>query len=147
MRCMMMKEMKSMCWNVKYFNYNAKQVEDYNVVAYMKDRIKELKKKYKTKEEFSEYFNTSMMSKYWSRCEWELIIEIENDRVILYPWVGMTNPKNVAIDVTDDNNFDWKIFAEQHIKKQIYKNKAKIDVYDQLKFRWNDFITYVWEYR
>ena len=52
-----------------------------------------------------------------------------------------------GVDVTDDNNFDWKIFAEQHIKKQIYKNKAKIDVYDQLKFRWNDFITYVWEYR
>lgn len=143
----MTKEKKPMCWNVKYFNYNAKQVEDYNVLAYMKDRIKELKKKYKTKEEFSEYFNTSMMSKYWSRCEWELIIEIENDRVILYPWVGMTNPKNVAIDVTDDNNFDWKTFAEQHIKKQIYKNKAKIDVYDQLKFRWNDFITYVWEYK
>ena len=142
-----MKETKSMCWNVKYFNCNAKQVEDYNVLAYMKDRIKELKKKYKTKEEFSEYFNTSMMSKYWSRCEWELIIEIENDRVILYPWVGMTNPKNVAIDVADDNNFDWKIFAEQHIKKQIYKNKAKIDVYDQLKFRWDDFITYVWEYK
>ena len=143
----MRKEKKPMCWNVKYFNYNAKQVEDYNVLAYMKDRIKELKKKHKTKEEFSKYFNTLMMSKYWSRCEWELIVEIENDRVILYPWVGMTNPKNVAIDVTDDNNFDWKIFAEQHIKKQIYKNKAKIDVYDQLKFRWDDFITYVWEYR
>ena len=49
MRCMMMKETKSMCWNVKYFNYNAKQVEDYNVLAYMKDRIKELKKKYNSK--------------------------------------------------------------------------------------------------
>ena len=51
----MRKEKKPMCWNVKYFNYNAKQVEDYNVLAYMKDRIKELKKKYKTKEEFSKY--------------------------------------------------------------------------------------------
>ena len=142
-----MKEKKPMCWNVKYFNYNAKQVEDYNVLAYMKDRTKELKKKYKTKEEFSKYFNRLMLIKYWSRCAWELIIEIENDRVILYPWVGMTNPKNVAIDVTDDNTFDWKTFAEKHIKKQLYYNKAKIDVYEQLNFRWDDFITYVWEYR
>lgn len=143
----MRKEKKPMRWNVKYFNYNAKQVEDYNVLAYMKDRIKELKKKYKTKEEFSKYFNTLMMSKYWSRCKWELIIEIENDRVILYPWVGVVDPKSVALDVTDDNTFDWKTFAEEHIKKQIYYNKAKIDAYEQLKFRWDDFITYVWEYR
>ena len=142
-----MKETKSMCWNVKYFNYNAKQVEDYNVLAYMKDRIKELKKKYKTKEEFSKYFNTLMISKYWNRCEWELIIEIENDRVILYPWVGVAEPKSMALDVTDDNTFDWKTFAEKHIKKQLYYNKAKIDVYEQLNFRWDDFITYVWEYR
>ena len=145
----MTKEKKPMCWNVKYFDYNAKQVEDYNVLAYMKDRIKKLKKKYKTKEEFSEYFNTLMMSKYWSRCEWELIIEIENDRVILYPWVGVVDPKSMAVDVTDNNNntFDWKTFAKEHIKKQVYHNKAKIDAYEQLKFKWDDFITYVWEYR
>ena len=34
--------------------------------------------------------------------------------------------------------------AKEHINKQIYENKAKIDVFDQLEWKWNEFIDYCW---
>ena len=88
-----------------------------------------------------------MMSQYWSRCEYEVIIEIDdNNRIWLKPWVGCVNPDDVKIDVTDDDSFDWKSFAKEHIEKQIYKNEAKIDIFDQLQWKWQEFIDYVWNY-
>ena len=87
------------------------------------------------------------MYRFWSKAEWELIIEcIEDSRVILRPWCGCYNPDEVKIDVTDDTSFDWQGFAAKHIKKQIFKNKAKIDVWDQIEYRWDEFVEYVWEY-
>jgi hypothetical protein len=89
-----------------------------------------------------------MMSQYWSRCEYEVIIEIdESNRVWLSPWVGCRNPESLKINVTDDESFDWYAFAKHHIEKQIYKNKAKIDIYDQLQWKWSDFIDYCWNYQ
>ena len=86
-----------------------------------------------------------MMYYFWSKCEWELIVEIDNNnRIWLSPWVGCREPENVRVDVTDRKNFDWKGFAEKHISQQRYKNEAKIDVYDQLEWRWEEFINYCW---
>ena len=106
-----------------------------------------MKKKCNTKEEFAEALRREMMWRYWSKCEWELIIRLTEDgRVILSPWVGCRNPDEVEIDVNDITNFDWKGFAEEHIGKQIFKNEAKIDVYDQLMWQWDSFVDYVWNY-
>ena len=86
-----------------------------------------------------------MMYYYWAKCEWELVVEIDNDnRIWLNPWVGCRKPENVRIDVTDREDFDWEGFAKEHINKQIYKNKAKFDVFDQLEWKWNEFIDYCW---
>jgi len=45
---------------------------------------------------------------------------------------------------TDREDFDWRSFAEFHIGKQIYKNEAKIDVFDQLEWKWDEFVDYCW---
>ena len=74
------------------------------------------------------------------------VVEVdENGRVWLSPWAGSRN--NERIDVTDREDFDWKGFAAEHIGKQIYKNKAKIDVFSQLEYVWDDFVTYLWTTR
>jgi hypothetical protein len=52
----------------------------------------------------------------------------------------------VRICVTDDDNFDWRGFAEKHIGGWFYKNEAKIDIFDQLMYNWDEFVTYCWEY-
>ena len=49
-----------------------------------------------------------------------------------------------AIDVTDDTSFDWHSFADTHIDRQLYRNTAKIDVWDQLRWKWAELVDYCW---
>ena len=142
----MKQEHKPLTWLVKYFDCNAQKITDYDVLRYREDDIKKLKKKCSTKEEFAEELRRELMWSYWSKCEWELIIELtENNHILLKPWVGCRD-EEYNIDVTDDTSFDWKGFAAEHIGKQIYKNKAKVDVWDQIFYRWDSFIDYCWNY-
>lgn len=143
----MKQEHKPLTWLVKYFDCNAQKIIDYDVLKYREDQIKKLKKKYTTKEEFAEALRHELMWSYWSRCEYELIIELtEDNHILLKPWVGCRDEKSATIDVTDDTTFDWKGFASKHIDKQIYKNEAKVDVFSQLDYVWDDFISYCWDY-
>ena len=124
------------------------KITDYDVIKYREDFIKRLKKKCSNKEEFSEALEREMMYMFWARSEYELIIEIDGDgRIWLNPWVGCYEPEKVRIDVTYDDNFDWQGFAEKHIGTWFYKSQAKIDIWDQLTYKWDEFVDYCWEYR
>ena len=139
------REFKPLSWKVKNYSVNDNCLWDYDVLKYREDLIKKLKKQCSTKEEFAEKMYRKMMWQYWSRCEYEVIIEIdENNHIWLKPWVGCRNPDEVKIDVTDDTGFDWRGFANEHIGQQIYKNQAKIDIFDQLQWKWDKFIDYLW---
>ena len=142
----MKKEFKPLSWLVKNFDCNKQVIEDYDVLKYREDMIKKLKKKCQTKEEFSKALQLEFRCQFWSRCEYELIIEFtEDERVILKPWCGCRD-ENYAIDITCDISFNWYSFARKYIGKQVYRNKAKIDVWDQLEFQWSNFVDYVWNY-
>ena len=142
------REFKHLTWKVKNYFTGTNKVWDYDVLQYREDQIKKLKKKCSTKDEFAEEMRREMMWQYWSRAEYEVIIEIDDDNHIwLSPWVGCRDPESVKIDVTNDESFDWRNFAEHHIGKQIYKNEAKIDIYDQLQWKWDEFIDCCCNYR
>lgn len=142
------REFKPLTWKVKNYLINENKIWDYDVLKYREDQIKKLKKQCVSKEEFAEAMRREMMWQFWSRCEYEVIIEVDDDNHIwLKPWVGCRNPDEVKIDVTDDQNFDWRSFANEHIGKQIYKNEAKIDIFDQLQWKWREFIDYCWHTR
>ena len=137
-------------WIVYNFNINAQKIEKYNVFNHwsFREDVKKAAKKFKTKEEFAEQLKRELRYYFWSKAEWELVIEItEDNRIFLNPWVGCREPDKVRIDVTDDTSFDWKCFAEKHTERQIYGNKAKIDVFDQVEFLWDEFVEFVWENR
>lgn len=141
----MKKEFKPLGWLVKNFDCNRQVIEDYDILKYRENEIKKLKKKCATKEEFAEELRREYMYHYWSRAQYELIIErTEDGRIWLLPWCGCREPEKVKIDVTDDNTFDWQGFAEEHISKQIFSNEAKIDVYAQLVWQWDSFVDYCW---
>lgn len=143
----MKQEFKPMTWLVKYFDCNSQKIKDYDVLKYREDQIKKLKKKCATKEEFAEKLRREFQSAYWSRAEYELIISVDkNNHIWLEPWCGCRNPEDVEIDVTDDTTFDWKGFAVEHISKQIYKNEAKIDIWDQISYQLDYFVDYCWNY-
>ena len=140
----MAKTSNKLTWKVKNYVFQNK-IEDYDVLKYREDQIKKFKKQSATKEEFAEKLRGEMMYQYWSRAEYELIITIdENNRIWLEPWIGCRNMDETRIDITDDESFDWRGFAQKHIGSQIYKNGAKIDIWDQLEWRWDEFIDYLW---
>lgn len=137
-------------WIVYNFNVNKQKIEAYNILKHysFREYAKKAAKKYKTKEEFTEQLKRELMYYFWSRSEYELVIEItEDNRIFLNPWVGCREPEKVRIDVTDDTSFNWRAFAKKHIKQQIYKTKAKIDVFDQVNYMWDEFSEYIWENR
>jgi hypothetical protein len=142
-----MKEAIILSWKVKVFDCNAQLIKDYDILkGHYKDFVKKLKKKCFNKEEFSKAMDREMRFMFWSRCEWELIIELDKENHIwLTPWVGCSEPEKVSIDVTYDKEYDWQGFLKTHSLNQ--RNCLKIDVYDQLKYRWDEFITYLWTTR
>ena len=137
-------------WKVLLHDFNAGNIRLYDVLAYKEDFIKKLKKKCKTKQEFTEALDREFMRQYWSRCEYEMILYVENDRVYLEPWTGEF--KEGRIDVTDDRHLDWPMFAKKMlenawINKETGRKYVKFDIYDQIKFRFNELIDFVWNYR
>jgi hypothetical protein len=147
---MMKKEFKPLSWKCKNFDCNRQVIEDYDVLKYRENEIKKLKKKCATKEEFAKKLRSELMYHFWSRAQYELIIELtEKGGVLLKPWCGCYDNQKATIDVTNDTTFDWKGFAEEHIGKQRYKNEAKVDIYDQLTYgdQFEKFVTYLWTTR
>lgn len=142
-------EFKPLSWKVKNFDCNRQLIKDYDIFKYREDEIKKMKKKCATKEEFAKKLRSELMYHFWSRCEYELIIEITDDeRILLKPWAGCRDEEKATIDVTNDMSFDWKGFAKYHIDKQ-YGNKAKIDVFDQLTYgdQFEKLVDYCWHTR
>lgn len=137
-----------MNWFVYNFNINAQKIEKYDIFKHggFREYATKAAKKYKNREEFAEQIKRELMYYFWSKCEYELIVEItENNCILLIPWCGCKTTEQV--DVTDIKDFDWRGFAEKHIRRQVYKNRAKIDIYDQVNYVWDDFIEYVWQNR
>lgn len=134
-------------WNVFYYDINRNKITIYNIFRHSRFNkyVEKAFEKCKTKEEFAEILRRELMYYFWSKAEWELIIELTKDNhVFLIPWCGCRNPEEIKIDVTNDTSFDWSNFAKKQIERQIYKNEAKIDVYDQIEYIWDNFLEYVW---
>lgn len=132
-------------WNVLFCNSHHNKIETYNIFSHRKfdEYVKMHIKKCKSKEELANKLKSELQYYFWSKNEWELLIKVTNEnRIILYPWTGISEP----LDVTDNTMLDWNAFAKKHIKKQFYDNETKIDVFDQVMMNWNLFLDYVWNY-
>jgi hypothetical protein len=139
-------------WNVLLHDWNAHDVRVYNVLSTRReDYIKKLKKKCATKEEFIELLDRDLMHQFWSRSEYEMILYIEDGRVYLEPWCGTF--KEGRIDITDGNTLDWPAFARKMLSKHGWhdannnRTYVKFDAYDQLKFRFDELMDFVWNYK
>lgn len=115
-------------WYVYNYNFNVHKIETLNIFhhhGFVKYYSKYLKTS-PNKETFAEAIRKELS--YYFRCksEYELIIKrAEDNRVFLYPWIGGRDPETEKIEVTNETDFDWLIFAKEHIGKQIYKIKMK----------------------
>ena len=111
----MKQEFKPLSWKVKNFDCNKQVIEDYDVLKYREDMIKKLKKKYKTKEEFEKALRLEFRCQFWSRCEYELIIEFTEDEGSSLDFAYEAyNLENVTLSddsylITCDKNIEIKI--------------------------------------
>ena len=135
-------------WKALLFDINSKKLEEYDVLKYREKLVKDLKKKYLTKEEFAEHLNRDLMWQFWSRCEYEMILYLDEGRVFVKPWAGISDPEKHAVDITDRTDLNWTTFAEKMLKDRcVYDSTVKIDVYDQLKFRFDELVDFCWTYK
>ena len=132
-------------WYVTYQDFNSQKFKRVNILKYYEDFIKKLKKKVNSYEEFSKELRSEMMSRFWSRCEYEVVLKKENDRLYMLSWPPTEG--EVGVDITDDRWFDWNGFFDKVIENRVSKTECKIDVYDQLRYRWDDFVEYCFLYR
>lgn len=90
-------------WNVYHYDTNTRKIEPYNVLYRMEPFIKDLKKKYKDKEDFAEQLRKELMYHYWSRCEWEIVVSA---------WCGGDGKEARKIDVYSQIMMNWQPFVD-----------------------------------
>lgn len=107
-----------MKWNVYFHNYNKNEIESYNIFNHscFTYEVKQLIKKYKDKNTFTEKLRIELAYYFWSKCEWEVIIS---------PWVGRKEPCEEKIDVYDQVMLNWDIFVDYvwNNKKELLKHE------------------------
>jgi hypothetical protein len=137
----------SFSWNVKRYEFNKKTIEDFDVIPFISVIIRKLKRQSVNKEEFAKKLSSEMKFRFCWKSEFEIEIEhLSDGRILLKPWFGYDVAGDAVLDVTDNIDFDWKRFAEKYKSLNNNKNEFTIDVWNQLSYRWNDFVTYCWEY-
>lgn len=89
-----------------------------------------------TKEEFADKLGSELMYYFWSKCAYEVLLEEKDDRIVMKTWAGY---KDFELDVTDNQDFDWRRFYKEKRKEQTGEC-IKIDVYDQVMYRYDEFV-------
>lgn len=131
-------------WKVKLYDANKRQIVDHDILAYREEKIKKFKKTYKTFEFFAEALKRELMSQYWSRSEYELLIGYQNNKLCLWPWIFEDSPYVII----EDSDFDWATFAVDFLSNRAwFEGKTKIDVWDQINFKFSDFVEFCWHFR
>ena len=111
----------NLVWNVYNQNFNAREIEVINLFDKfdIDDFIKLFKKRYKNKEQqtienFKSELKNQLMYRFWSRCEWEVIITAwpPDDKV------------SIKVDVYEQimNNFD--VFCDYVWKNTLGRVKS-----------------------
>ncbi len=97
--------MKELKWNVYYYNSTKKEIVVYNVLSRsnVKKDIIYAAKKYTNKDEFGEELRRSLMYRFWSRGEYEILIRA---------WCGGNGDEEIKIDIYDQIKNNWEVFLD-----------------------------------
>lgn len=114
-------DVKDLKWIVYYHNMNRQEIQPFNVFNHYSfcEDVENHFKKYKDKDEFAEHLRMSLFYYYCSKAEWEIIIS---------PWCGSRDTKDIKIDVYDQVMNNWDIFLDYVWNCKIHRpRKKKID--------------------
>lgn len=147
-----------LCWNVYVGNFNSGEIGKYNIFnhySFYNDCVK-AKKKYKDdRDGFEDEVRRSLMYYFWSKCEWEIILDhwpngeryelrkkISTQKLYdAFNAVGEGYSEDKLIS-TGDRRYEIRVFPENN--RFLCR---KIDVYSQVLINWENFIEYLWNHR
>lgn len=95
-----------LCWNAYVGNFNTPEIEPYNIFShygFKHDAAKAAKKFKNDKDAFADEVRKSLMYFFWSKCEWE---------IILNHWPSRDGDHGKKIDVYDQVKQNWDIFID-----------------------------------
>ena len=138
-------------WYTLIHDFNAQTIIPYDILAHREFLIKRFKKQFETKEAFAEALHRDLKYQYWSRCEYEMLLYVENERVYLMPWVGKLRVDK--LDITDNPLLNWPAFAKHLLRDRGWPDRTnnrtyvKFDIYDQIMFRFDELVDFCWSYQ
>lgn len=106
-------------WNVYTSDFNQRRIVVHNIFnhyRFWEDCIKNKKKNKNNKEEFVKQLRTDLQYFYWSKSEWEIILQ---------QWPPSDNFNDEKIDVFDQVYLNWDKFVDYvwNNLKEIKKEK------------------------
>lgn len=137
---------KPFSWKVLLFDVNAQKIVEHDILKYLEDEVKKLKKKvnYSDKEEFATLLRNRLMWQYWSRSEYETVIYEVDGKLMITAWCGCYDREKTAEPVEGRLGINWrKLYNEIGTRRY----ECKIDAWDQVEHRWEEFVDFVWYYR
>ena len=93
-------------WNVFIGDFNSRRIRTHNVFDHggvMTDLKKAARKYAKDKALFETEVRSSIMHWYWSKCEWEIVLQ---------HWPPSENFRDEKIDVYDQLKLNWDKFVD-----------------------------------
>ena len=92
-------------WNVFYHDSNKQELKTFNIFNHstFNENVQKLLKKYKDKNEFAENLKRELMYYFWCKSEYEVIIS---------PWCGGRNTKDIKVDIYTQVMNNWDIFLD-----------------------------------
>ena len=93
-------------WNVYVGEFNERRIKVFNIFNhyyFYEDCLKNKRKNGKDKEKFLDELRRDLMYYYWSKCEWEIILQ---------HWPPREDFHDEKIDVYKQVMINWDIFAD-----------------------------------
>ena len=148
-----------LCWNVYIGDFNSGEIKKYNIFnhwRFYEDCVKAKKKFKDNKDGFAAEVKSSLMYYYWSKCEWEIILDHwpDGENYALRTSMKLGTLSKALRDADVDfptpeqcsRNPDSDIMIRVYGPNNRFK-RMKIDVFDQVANNWDAFIDYLWEHR
>ena len=116
-------------WNVLFEDFNKKEIVYYDIFkgGHFEKIAKDLKERVSSKELFAEEFRLKLMSQFWARSEYEVVV------TSWPPYVTQEEIKRLSNEEIKYYRTDVNLDV-----------RRKIDIFEQLQMNWQQFIDYVW---
>lgn len=101
------------------------------------ESVRKLLKKPMSKEEFSELLRREVLYYYWSKAEWELVITNTQ------PHIDSKELNRLITDCYLKRTVAEPPLLFSHVN---LSDAEKIDVYEQVRLNWDEFVDYVWSF-